>query len=140
VESSCKLGNEPSGSIKCWKLPSGCTSCCLSSGTQLHRVSWLSTCSQYVPYCNICNISEQLLSVITSNCSSSVIVQCTPLYPYGSPVLLCFATNERDNLLHSHPAAMVQSVLPLTLGTPTEHHDWIVARRLLANGLTGLIS
>jgi hypothetical protein len=41
VESSCKLGNEPSGSIKCWELPSGCTTCGLSSGTQLHRVSYL---------------------------------------------------------------------------------------------------
>jgi hypothetical protein len=39
VESSCELGNEPSGSIKCWELPSGCTTCGLSSGTQLHRVS-----------------------------------------------------------------------------------------------------
>jgi hypothetical protein len=38
-ESSCELGNEPPGSIKCWELPSGCTSCGLSSGTQLHRVS-----------------------------------------------------------------------------------------------------
>jgi hypothetical protein len=36
---NCELGNEPSGSIKCWELPSGCTSCGLSSGTQLHRVS-----------------------------------------------------------------------------------------------------
>jgi hypothetical protein len=40
VESCCELGNEPSGSIKCWELPSGCTSCGLSSGTQLHRVSY----------------------------------------------------------------------------------------------------
>jgi hypothetical protein len=39
VESSCKLGNEPSGSIKCWELPNGCTTCGLSSSTQLHRVS-----------------------------------------------------------------------------------------------------
>jgi hypothetical protein len=39
VESSCELGNESSGSIKCWELPSGCTACGLSSGTQLHRVS-----------------------------------------------------------------------------------------------------
>jgi hypothetical protein len=31
----------PSGSIKCWELPSGCTSCGPSSGTQLHRVSYL---------------------------------------------------------------------------------------------------
>jgi hypothetical protein len=38
-ESSCELGNEPSGSIKCWELPRGCTSCGLSNGTQLHRVS-----------------------------------------------------------------------------------------------------
>jgi hypothetical protein len=37
--SSCELGNEPSGSIKCWKLPNGCTNCGLSSGTQLHIVS-----------------------------------------------------------------------------------------------------
>jgi hypothetical protein len=36
VESSCELGNEPSGSMKCWELLSGCTSCGLSSGTQLH--------------------------------------------------------------------------------------------------------
>jgi hypothetical protein len=26
-------------SIKCWELPSGCTTCGLSSGTQLHTVS-----------------------------------------------------------------------------------------------------
>jgi hypothetical protein len=37
--SSCECGNEPSGSIKWWELPSGCTNCGLSSGTQLHRVS-----------------------------------------------------------------------------------------------------
>jgi hypothetical protein len=41
VESSCKLGNEPSGSIKCWELLNGCTTCGLSSSTQLHRVSQL---------------------------------------------------------------------------------------------------
>jgi hypothetical protein len=40
VESSCKLGNEPSGSIKCWELLNGCTTCGLLSGTQLHRVSY----------------------------------------------------------------------------------------------------
>jgi hypothetical protein len=33
------LCDEPSGSMKCWELPSGCTTCGLSSGTQLHRVS-----------------------------------------------------------------------------------------------------
>jgi hypothetical protein len=44
VESSCELGNEPWGSIKCWELPSGCTACGLSSGTQLHRVSELVVC------------------------------------------------------------------------------------------------
>jgi hypothetical protein len=37
--SSCELGNEPWGSVKCWELPNGCTTCGLSSGTQLHRVS-----------------------------------------------------------------------------------------------------
>jgi hypothetical protein len=42
VESSCELRNEPSGSIKCWELPSGFTSCGLSSGTQLHRISLVS--------------------------------------------------------------------------------------------------
>jgi hypothetical protein len=35
----CELGNEPSGSIKCWELPNGCTTCGLSSRTQFHRVS-----------------------------------------------------------------------------------------------------
>jgi hypothetical protein len=49
MESSCELGNEPSGSIKCWELPNGCTTCGLSSGTQLHRVS------------SVCNILGQLL-------------------------------------------------------------------------------
>jgi hypothetical protein len=39
VESSCELGNEPLGSIKCWELPIGSTTCGLSSGIQLHRVS-----------------------------------------------------------------------------------------------------
>jgi hypothetical protein len=33
------IGDELSGSMKCWELPSGCTTCGLSSGTQLHRVS-----------------------------------------------------------------------------------------------------
>jgi hypothetical protein len=37
VESSCEFGNEPSGSMKFWELPSGCTTCGLSSGTQLHN-------------------------------------------------------------------------------------------------------
>jgi hypothetical protein len=43
VESSCKLGNEPSGSIKCWELPSCSTTCGLSSGTQLHIVRGVAT-------------------------------------------------------------------------------------------------
>jgi hypothetical protein len=43
VESSCKLGNEPLGSIKCWELSNGCTTFGLSSGTQLHRISQLVT-------------------------------------------------------------------------------------------------
>jgi hypothetical protein len=41
VESSCELGNEPSGSIQFWDLLSGCTDFSLWYGTQLHRVSWL---------------------------------------------------------------------------------------------------
>jgi hypothetical protein len=41
MESSCERGNEPSGSIKCWELPSGCTTCVLSCGTQLHIVSYI---------------------------------------------------------------------------------------------------
>jgi hypothetical protein len=32
---------EPSGSIKCWETRSGCTTCGLSSGAQLQRVSQL---------------------------------------------------------------------------------------------------
>jgi hypothetical protein len=39
MESFCKLGNEPSGSIKCGELSNGYTNFGLSSGTQLHRVS-----------------------------------------------------------------------------------------------------
>jgi hypothetical protein len=45
VESSCKLGNEPSGSIKCWELPNDCTTGGLSSGTQLHIVSLIVSCN-----------------------------------------------------------------------------------------------
>jgi hypothetical protein len=41
MESSCELGNEPSGSIKCWELPNCCTACGLSCGNGLHRVSYL---------------------------------------------------------------------------------------------------
>jgi hypothetical protein len=36
-----KLGNEPSGSIKCWELPNGCTIYGLPCGTRLHIVSLL---------------------------------------------------------------------------------------------------
>jgi hypothetical protein len=50
VESSCKLGNEPSGSIKCWELPNGCTTCGLSSGVQLHIVSVI---SKYYGYAKV---------------------------------------------------------------------------------------
>jgi hypothetical protein len=39
MESSCERGNEPSGSINAGKLPSGCTTCGLSSAAQLHSVS-----------------------------------------------------------------------------------------------------
>jgi hypothetical protein len=42
VESSCELGNEPSGFMKCLELPNGCTTCGLPSGTQLHTVSLVS--------------------------------------------------------------------------------------------------
>jgi hypothetical protein len=42
VESPCECGNELSGSIKCWELPSGYTTCGLSSRAQLHRVSFFS--------------------------------------------------------------------------------------------------
>jgi hypothetical protein len=48
VESSCELGNESSGSIKCWELSSCCTTCGLSSGTQLHRVSSLVSKEEYI--------------------------------------------------------------------------------------------
>jgi hypothetical protein len=47
VQSSCKLGNEPSGSIKCWELPNGCTTCGLSSSTQLHIVSYVHSVMSY---------------------------------------------------------------------------------------------
>jgi hypothetical protein len=40
-DSSCELGNEPSGFIKCWELPNGCTACGLSCGTRLHGVMYL---------------------------------------------------------------------------------------------------
>jgi hypothetical protein len=69
VESSCKLGNEPSGSIKCWELPSGYTTCGLSSGTQLHRVSYLVS--------KLVNIKERVISfnylILFSACNFLVV-------------------------------------------------------------------
>jgi hypothetical protein len=50
VESSCELGNDSSGSIKCWELPNGCTTCGLSSGTELHRVSYVSASQHEVAH------------------------------------------------------------------------------------------
>jgi hypothetical protein len=44
MESSCERGNAPSGSIKCWELPSGCTTCGLSCSTQLHIIILQTTC------------------------------------------------------------------------------------------------
>jgi hypothetical protein len=38
-DSSYEWGNEPSSSIKCWKLSSGLTTGDLLSSAQLHRVS-----------------------------------------------------------------------------------------------------
>jgi hypothetical protein len=52
VESSCKLGNEPSDSIKRWELPNNCTTCGLSSGTQLHRVKFEGEVSPENPFGN----------------------------------------------------------------------------------------
>jgi hypothetical protein len=44
VKNSYELGNETSGSIKCWELPSGCAIRGLSRGTQLHRVIQYDLC------------------------------------------------------------------------------------------------
>jgi hypothetical protein len=41
VEGSCEHGNEPSGSIKCWKFLSSCTVGGFSRRAQLHEVSLL---------------------------------------------------------------------------------------------------
>jgi hypothetical protein len=43
VESSCEFGIEPSGSMKCWELPSDFTTGGLSSSAQLLRASYLRT-------------------------------------------------------------------------------------------------
>jgi hypothetical protein len=58
VESPCKLGNEPSGSIKCWELSNGCTSCGLSSDTQLHRVSLVSYGA------DVCSLGHRFVSCL----------------------------------------------------------------------------
>jgi hypothetical protein len=71
VESSCERGNEPSGSIKCWELLSGCTSCGLSGGTQLHRVSCqlmsagggdATMCFSFHPFLKLCQ--ETKISIL----------------------------------------------------------------------------
>jgi hypothetical protein len=38
VENFCKRGNETSGSIKSWELPSGCTTSGVSRRTELRAV------------------------------------------------------------------------------------------------------
>jgi hypothetical protein len=64
VESSYELGNEPSGSIKCWELPNGCTTCGLSSGTQLHRVSYLVI---FLVHCSLSISLFEQIYIKTSN-------------------------------------------------------------------------
>jgi hypothetical protein len=41
VEGSCEHGNELSGSIKCWKFLSSCTTGSFSRRVQLHGVSYV---------------------------------------------------------------------------------------------------
>jgi hypothetical protein len=53
VESFSECANKPSGSIKCWEVPSGCTSGGLSSSTMLHRVGLVS-CMGFVHYVFMC--------------------------------------------------------------------------------------
>jgi hypothetical protein len=54
MKSSCELGNEPLGSIKCWELLNGCTTCGFWSGTQLQRgslVGWLCKVNNFTAIC-----------------------------------------------------------------------------------------
>jgi hypothetical protein len=55
-----KLGNEPLGCIKCWELLNGCTTCGLSSSTQLHIVSKLVS---YVINSQFHSISDRLFHI-----------------------------------------------------------------------------
>jgi hypothetical protein len=43
-------GNEISCSIKCWELPSDCTTCGLSSDTHLHTVRYICVCAYILLY------------------------------------------------------------------------------------------
>jgi hypothetical protein len=67
VESSCELGNELLGSIKYWELPSGCTSCGLSSGTQLHRVSSVNTVVRDAAHTETCVKGSKLMKSTITN-------------------------------------------------------------------------
>jgi hypothetical protein len=58
VESSCERGNELSGSIKCWELPSGCKTCGLSSYRISSLVSGLRVSVRHLP----CFISSPALA------------------------------------------------------------------------------
>jgi hypothetical protein len=58
VESSCELGNEPSGSIKCWELPSAAqlvASRAVLSSTELVSSMVLLTGieARSLPYCHL---------------------------------------------------------------------------------------
>jgi hypothetical protein len=69
VESSCKLGNEPSGSIKCWELPNACTTCGISSSVQLHRVSYIYIYIHRISVKTGCGISHAVWTQIIMSSS-----------------------------------------------------------------------
>jgi hypothetical protein len=98
VESSCELGNEPSGSIKCWELLSGCTSCGLSSGTQLHRDSLVSYYGEKVFLC--IDIKKILSDIVLSHPVKNTLfinnarnVMFFPLDHYTYSLLFSFVSN-----------------------------------------------
>jgi hypothetical protein len=59
VESSCKFGIEPSGSVKCGKLSSLLMTGCLSSSAQLHGVSLFSHMLE-IRLCEPCSLAGKL--------------------------------------------------------------------------------
>jgi hypothetical protein len=77
VESSCELGNEPSGSIKCWETTDWLHNLRPLSSTEIvsYYIPWSQNCLVSSP-CNAGNSGDSQLMVVECWIRSVVILDC----------------------------------------------------------------